>query len=122
VIVYHRATTGPVEDVKVDECHFISTGRREVCTGAWVVGGSLLGNGHVVLGTIEGATNDDVGHTLKLRIHGGTAYVRSLRLPIILFVLGLFIAGTLLYNAWKVFKTSAPARAREEPATGLPSG
>jgi hypothetical protein len=118
VVVYHRATTGRVTDVKVSDCHFLSTGRREFCTGAWVVGGSLLDKGHVVIGHIEGATSDDLGHTLKVRIHGGTAYVRSIRLPIILFVFGVFIAAVLLFNAWKVFATSAPGRRREEAPSG----
>jgi hypothetical protein len=118
VVVYHNATTGPVSHVKVAECHYTGTGRGEVCTGAFVVGGSLLGSGHVVIGTIEGASFADVGHTLKVRVHGGTAYVPSLRLPIILFVLGLFIAGVLGYTAWNVFASSAPPR----PVAGLPSG
>jgi len=120
VIVYHRVTTGTITTVKVSDCHFLSTGRREYCTGAWVTGGSLLGSGHVVIGHIEGASSDDVGHTLKVRIHGGTAYVPSLRLPIILFVLGLFIAGVLFYTAWNAFTTSAPRR--KEPIAGLPTG
>jgi hypothetical protein len=122
VIVYHGATTGRITPVKVDDCHYTGTGRAEICTGTWVVGGSLLDGGHVVIGPIEGATSDDIGHTLKVRVHGGTAYVRSLRLPIILFVLGVFIAVTLLYTAWNVFTTSASARPREEPVAGLPTG
>ena len=113
VVVYHNATTGRVAYVKVGECHYTGTGRGEICTGTWVAGGSLLGSGHVVIGHIEGATSDQIGHTLKVRVHGGTAYVRSLRLPIILFVFGVFIASVLLYAAWNVFKTSAPVA---EPA------
>lgn len=98
--VFHRSTTGPVSEVKVDDCHFTGTGRGRVCTGAFVVGGSLLGSGHVIIGQIEGASDADIGHTLKVRVHGGTAYVPSLRLPIILFVLGAFIAGMLFWQAW----------------------
>jgi uncharacterized integral membrane protein len=121
VTVLHRATTGPITHVKVAECHYTGTGRTAVCTGAFVTGGALVGgNGHIVIGTIEGASWDDVGHDLEVRVHGGTAYVPSLRLPIILLVLGVFIAGTLFYAAWNAFTTSAP---RKEPGiAGLPTG
>jgi hypothetical protein len=123
-IVYRNATTGPITTVRVSECHTPGTayGHSEVCSGAFVTGGALVGgNGHVVIGTIEGATSEDIGKTLKVRVHGGRAYIPSIRLPIILFVMGLFIAGTFLYTAWSMWETSAPPKPRETTVAGLPS-
>ena len=62
------------------------------CYGTWVVGGSLISGGQVVTGPIDGASSDDVGKTLDVTIRGDHAYTRSLRLPIILLVLGVLIA------------------------------
>jgi hypothetical protein len=59
------------------------------CTGTWITGGSLVGgNGHVVVGTIDGADNTDIGTTLAVRLSGGEAYVQSLVLPLVLMGLG----------------------------------
>ncbi len=64
------------------------------CTGTWVAGGPLVGgDGHVVTGTVDGAGPDDVGQTIDVRIWGGRAYVPSLRVPILLLVLGLGMVG-----------------------------
>jgi hypothetical protein len=123
-IVYHDTTTGQITTAKVSECHSPGTayGHSEVCSGAFVTGGALVGgNGHVVIGTIEGATYDDIGKTLKVRVHGHKAYIPSVRLPIILFAIGLFIAGTFLYTAWNQWVTSAPAKPRDTTVAGLPS-
>lgn len=58
-----------------------------------VVGGSLVsGHGHVVTGSIDGASSGDVGKTLDVTIGGNHAYTRSLRLPIVLLVIGLLVA------------------------------
>jgi hypothetical protein len=69
-------------------------GRRSlVCRGSWTEG-SLLSGGRVVLGIIEGATDDDIGKTVDVRVHGDRAYVPGLRLPIIFFALGAaFLVG-----------------------------
>jgi hypothetical protein len=59
------------------------------CTGTWVTGGSLVGgNGHVVVGTVQGVDNTDVGKTIAVRLSGGEAYAQSLVLPILLMGLG----------------------------------
>jgi hypothetical protein len=86
--------TGERASAKVTECHE-SGGRyrSDVCAGTWVAGGSLLDGGHVVLGTIDGASSGDLGHTLDVRLSGDRAYTTSLRVPIILIVLGLGIAA-----------------------------
>jgi hypothetical protein len=54
-----------------------------------LAGGSLLAGGQVVTGMVDGADSGDLGHTLDVRLSGGTAYTTSLRVPIILIVIGL---------------------------------
>jgi hypothetical protein len=63
-----------------------------------VVGGSLVGGGgHVVLGSIDDANPSDIGKTIDVRVSGDHAYTASLRVPIILLILGLLIAlGSLV--------------------------
>jgi hypothetical protein len=66
------------------------------CTGTWTVGGSLVGgNGHVVVGTVDGVDNTDVGKTIEVRLAGGAAYAESLALPLILMGIG-FPAAALI--------------------------
>lgn len=61
-----------------------------VCTGTWTE------NGRVVRGTIDGANSGHEGEQIEVRLRGGRAYTMSLRLPIILFVIGgLFLAAVL---------------------------
>lgn len=75
------------------------------CTGTWIVGGDLVGgNGHVVVGTVDGADITDVGRTLDVRLAGGEAYVQSLLLPLLLMGLGFpsaALIGVLLVRARK---------------------
>ena len=82
--------TGPRAQARITECHR-SGGRyrSDVCTGMWVAGGSLLAGGRVVTGTVDGADSGDLGRTIDVRLSGGTAYTTSLRVPIILIVIGL---------------------------------
>jgi hypothetical protein len=82
--------TGPRARARITECHR-SGGRyrSDVCTGMWIAGGSLLAGGRVVTGTVDGADSGDLGHTIDVRLSGGTAYTTSLRVPIILIVIGL---------------------------------
>jgi hypothetical protein len=86
--------TGERATARVTECHK-SGGRyrSDVCSGTWVAGGSLLAGGHVVLGTIDGADSGDLGRTIEVRLSGERAYTTSLRVPIILIVIGLGIAA-----------------------------
>lgn len=59
------------------------------CDGSWVEGGSLVsGKGHVVLGSVDDAEPSDIGKTIDVRVSGDHAYTPSLRVPIILLVLG----------------------------------
>ncbi len=75
------------------------------CLGTWVSGGPLVGgNGRVVTGTVDGATPSDVGKTVDVRLWGDRAYTTSLRVPIVLLVLGLVMVaagvGVALPGAW----------------------
>jgi hypothetical protein len=66
------------------------------CTGTWVIGGGLVGgNGHVVVGAVEGVDDTDVGKTIDVRLSDGEAYAESLVLPVILMGLG-FPAAVLI--------------------------
>jgi hypothetical protein len=82
--------TGPRATARITDCHR-SGGRyrSDVCTGIWIAGGSLLAGGRVVTGTVDGADSGDLGHTIDVRLSGGTAYTTSLRVPIILIAIGL---------------------------------
>lgn len=87
--------TGPRAKATVSECNYVSGGNKagvDVCRGTWVIGGSLVGgNGHVVIGDIEGAESGDIGKTLNVRLSGNHAYTSSLRVPIILLAIGLIM-------------------------------
>ena len=110
-------TSGTPARATVTECHNGGfRNRTDVCTGTWVAGGSLLDNGRVVLGTIEGASDDDVGKTLDVRLSGDTAYTRSYRVAVILLAIGGAVTGFGLWLAWKLVTTgrrreAAPAAA-----------
>lgn len=79
----------------VGDCETSGGGRyRSVhCKGTWVVGGSLIGGGHVVFGTIDGVDTDSVGKTIDVTLRGGTAYSRGLGLPLVLTGLGLIVGA-----------------------------
>ena len=85
--------TGPRATARITECHR-SGGRyrSDVCTGIWVAGGSLLADGRVVSGTVDGADSGDLGRTIDVRLSGGRAYTTSLRVPIILIAIGLALS------------------------------
>jgi hypothetical protein len=70
------------------------------CTGFWVHGGSLVfGNGHVVSGTVDGASRGDVGKSIAVRVSNGHAYRSSLRVPIVLLAIA---AAFALYGGFEV--------------------
>jgi hypothetical protein len=68
--------TGTRASARVTECHK-SGGRyrSDVCSGTWV------------------ADSGDLGRTIDVRLSGDRAYTTSLRVPIILIVIGLGIAA-----------------------------
>jgi hypothetical protein len=96
--------TGVRAMATVDECKTHGAGRyeRTHCTGTWVVGGSLLDGGHIVVGSINGADQSDVGKTLDVTLRGDEAYTRGLALPLLLIGLGLVPVAAAIFLAWSV--------------------
>ena len=78
--------------------------RKTHCEGSWTVGGSLLEGGRVVVGTIDGASQGDVGKTIDVTVRGDTAYSRSIVLPIVLVVLGVLPAAGLFLVVRGLFR------------------
>jgi hypothetical protein len=114
VSIIHKES-GMKARATVTECQL--TGSRYTtytCEGTWVEGGSLVdGNGHVVYGVIDDAEPSDIGKTLNVRVSGDEAYTSSLRVPIILLVLGGLLAlGSLFIS---IAAGRQPARPRIPP-------
>jgi hypothetical protein len=114
--------TGTRAQATVDECHTVLAGGThptDECSGTWIVGGSLLAGGHVVVGDIDGADRGDLGKTLDVTVRGGTAYTRGLGLPIGLTAGGLVGAvfiGWLTVKTWsQVGRVPATRSPRAEP-------
>jgi hypothetical protein len=99
--------TGTRASATVAECHVVTSGMHatDECSGSWVVGGSLLAGGHVIVGDIQGAERRDIGKTLDVTVRGGTAYTRGLGLPIGLTAGGLI--GTVGLG-WLTTKVWSP--------------
>jgi hypothetical protein len=83
--------SGVTRTAKIIDC--VDHGRFGTdCTGVWIEGGSLVGGrGHVIVGTVAGATSSDVGKTIDVTVTGDHARTTSLGLPITLIVLGLVL-------------------------------
>jgi hypothetical protein len=99
--------TGTPAKATVTDCVLAQDSRYTTydCTGTWVTGGSLVGgNGHVVVGTVDGVDNTDVGKTVAVRLAGGEAYEESLVLPLILLGLGFATSSVLGYLLIKVLR------------------
>lgn len=104
--------TGIPAQASVDECETTGSGRYESthCSGSWIVGGSLLEGGHVVVGTIDGAEQSDQGKTIDVMVHGDTAYSRSLATPLVLIGFGLCPAiVALLLAVQLIFRRLGPS-------------
>jgi hypothetical protein len=100
-------TSGPRATATVSRCEEsgIYRARSTHCTGTWIVGGKLVGgNGHVVVGPIDGADKSDVGKKIDVRLSGGEAHTTSLALPIVLIAFGLLLVipgGVALSKDWR---------------------
>jgi hypothetical protein len=96
---FRDETTGAKVVATVTECHHVSGlhGGSTACSGSWIVGGNLLGRGHVVLGTINGVGYGNVGKTVTARVHGDSAYTTSHKTAIALFSVGV---GLLVVAGW----------------------
>jgi hypothetical protein len=100
--------TGTRAQAHVASCTLGGTvkSRNVDCQGSWTVGGSLADGGHVVVGTIQGVDQGDVGKTVDVTIRNGTAYSRGVVLPIVLIVLGLLPAAVLYFVVRGLFRRS----------------
>ena len=107
--------TGEPATARIIECHR-SGGRyrTDVCTGMWVAGGSLLEDGRMVTGTVDGASSDDLGKSLDVRLSGDRAYTKSWRVAIILLVLGAGVTALGVRLVWMAIM----ARRRRSSVTG----
>jgi len=107
--------TGEPATARIIECHK-SGGRyrSDVCTGMWVAGGSLLEDGRMVTGTVDGADSGDLGKTLDVRLSGDRAYTKSWRVAIILLVLGAGVTALGVRLVW----TMVTARRRRASVIG----
>lgn len=107
--------TGEPATARIIECHR-SGGRyrTDVCTGMWVAGGSLLEDGRMVTGTVDGADSGDLGKTLDVRLSGDRAYTNSWRVAIILLVLGAGVSALGVRLVW----TMVTARRRRATVIG----
>jgi hypothetical protein len=103
VFLLVQRQTGTRAIATVGDCRVTGAGRyRSVhCTGSWIVGGSLLEGGHVVVGTIDGVDEGSVGKKIDVTLRGDTAYARGLALPLLLIGLGLVpaVAAALAVRA-----------------------
>jgi hypothetical protein len=108
VFLIVQRQTGTRAEATVTECHVVSHGTHasDECSGTWIVGGSLLAGGHVVIGDVQGAESRDVGKTLDVTVRGDTAYTRGLGLPI-----GLTVGGVVgaIGLGWFTTKAWSPA-------------
>ena len=102
--VYRDQQSGTAGTAKVSECE---GGRKYQpgirCRGTWIVGGSILDGGSVVVGRVEGAGYGDVGKTIAVRIHGTDHATKpSLGTPLVLWGMGGAIAALALWGlvAW----------------------
>lgn len=81
--------TGTHVTAEVLGCQTVVSGRSagEVCTAAWTI------HGKRVTGDLEGASGfaSEDGHHVDARVHDGTAYVRSFKVPLILLFLGVVL-------------------------------
>ena len=103
---YHQKTSGTAVLARVDDCRVDPVkGAAVTCTGTWPAGRQRA---H---GTIEDAGIDDLHHTIRVRIHGATAYARNRFVaPAVLFFVGLLFAAGWSYGAWRNAGASRPAR------------
>src|SRR5665213_316305 len=98
VFLLVQRQTGPRAMATVDDCVTTGSGKYQSthCTGTWIIGGSLLEGGHVVVGTINDADQSQVGKTIEVTLRGDEAYTRDLILPLMLLGFGLVPAAGLL--------------------------
>lgn len=93
----------------VEDADAIHPSASDDCTGTWVTGGSLVGgNGHVVVGTVNGVDVSDVGKTVDVRLAGGVAYADSVVLPIVLICLGFPMCALSVFTLFRARRLHRP--------------
>ena len=110
-----QRATGIRAEATVSDCVVSGAGtkyRTVHCTGSWVIGGSLLEGGHVVVGTVNGVDPESVGKTIDVTLRGDAAYSRGLALPLMLIGFGLIPVAVLALLAWTLLR---PSRPKSEP-------
>jgi hypothetical protein len=119
-VVYHDKTTGTIVSARVDDCQVDPVkGVAVTCTGIWPVGGALPAGHRLVHGVIDGVDIPDIGRTVAVHLHGGTAYAQTrLVAPAVFFFIGILMAMGFLAAAWR----KAGASGHQPPPSGLPSG
>src|SRR5437763_5975048 len=89
--VYHHKTTGTIVTATVHDCRVDPVkGRAVTCVGTWPVAPAADRHVH---GTVDGVAIRDIGRTVKVHLHGGTAYAQTLTVaPAVLFFVGILFA------------------------------
>lgn len=90
-----QAFTGTATHARVVGCEWRYNGAPHIgqfCTARWSI------DGREVEGPIEASGSHDVGRRVAVTIRHGTAYRRSLGLPLVLIGLGLPFAGLLVVS------------------------
>jgi hypothetical protein len=118
VVLISNRYSGTKVVATVTGCDVVSAGKTsdEECSGSWVIGGALVGgNGHVVLGPIDGADSSEIGKNITVYATGDHAHTTSIRVPIILIVIGLLVLG---YGGFLVVNPNAGKARTRARTTG----
>jgi hypothetical protein len=110
-IVYHDKTTGTIVRATVGDCQVDRVkGVAVTCTGTWQVGGRRTP------GVIDGVDIPDIGRTVMVHLHGGTAYAQTrLVAPAVFFFVGILFALGIVSAAWR---TAGAAASRSSAIQG----
>jgi len=106
----YRQKTGEKTTATVTDC-VVRRKSGDVCTGTWMAADGFH------RGTIEGASHYDLRQKIPVAVWGDRAVKPGLRLPIILFCIGLGFMG--LGGYWWIKeapKTVHPPKARPTPS------
>jgi hypothetical protein len=119
-LVYHDKTTGRIVLAHIQDCQVDPVkGKAVTCTGIWPVGAHAPADVPRTHGTIDGADIPDMYKTVKVHLHGHTAYIQNrTAAPIVFFFVGLLMAVRFIVVAWR---KAGPPRSTAATA-GLPSG
>jgi len=80
----YRQSVGTMVEATVTGCKKIR--RAEICSGSWVYEGKLQ------YGELENVNSDDLGNKIQMRAVDDRAVKPGLRIPVVLFLIGLAIA------------------------------